>query len=92
MPNPLAALPTLKPAKRRRFFRYCRWLHVCEYFHTPMPVAFALRATAAMFALLCAMPAHPLAIPAVIGGGISFALLIQKKGRKIWTVGVLGSS
>jgi len=81
VPNPLAALLCLSQADQRRFLHYCRWLQVCEYFYTPRPVAFALRATAFMFALLFIMPAHPIAIPAVIGGGLAFALLIyQRKG------------
>jgi hypothetical protein len=75
VPNPLAALPRLSRADQYKFLRYCHWLHLCEYFLTPKPIVFALRATACMFALLLIMPAHPLAIPAVIGGGISFAFL-----------------
>ena len=75
MPNQLAVLSRLSRNNQYRFLRYCRWLQLYEYFDTPKPIAFALRATACMFALLLIMPAHPLAIPAVIGGGISFAFL-----------------
>jgi hypothetical protein len=46
----------------------------------PRPVHFALVACLIMFALLPVMPFHPLAIPTVIGGGISFALIMQSKG------------
>jgi hypothetical protein len=92
MPNQLAALPRLSQADQRRFLRYCRWLQLCETLSLPpfsfskmggcrrqvgKPVAFALRATACMFALLFIMPAHPLVIPTVIGGGLAFALFSQ---------------
>jgi hypothetical protein len=37
-----------------------------------------------MFALLFVMPAHPLAIPTIVGGGLSLALILQNaKVRKI---------
>ena len=71
-------LPKLKRLRRgnqRRFLRRLQVLYLRQYLALPLPVAFALRATACMFALVFIMPAHPLAIPAVIGGGISFALL-----------------
>lgn len=77
MPNPLAALPRLSLANQHRFLRYCRYLNIREYFGTPMPVAFALRATACMFALLFIMPAHPLSLAIIAGGALSFALLSQ---------------
>lgn len=56
-------------------------LHVL-YLHTrkpalPAPVHFSIVASLCMFALLPLMPHHPLAIPISIGGGISFALIIQ---------------
>jgi hypothetical protein len=82
--NPLAVLPCLSKANQHRFLRYCRYLNIREYFGTPMPVAFALRATACMFALLFIMPAHPLAVPTAIGGALSLALILQNaRVRKI---------
>lgn len=77
MSNLRNTLRHLNPENQRRFLRYCRWLRVCEYFHTPAPVAFGLVASLSMFALLPLMPLHPLSIPTVIGAGLSFALLLQ---------------
>jgi len=79
-------LPKLKRLRRgnqRRFLRCLQFLYLHQFLTLPFPVAFALRATACMFALLFIMPAHPLAIPAVIGGGISLAL-IATGGNKKW--------
>lgn len=44
----------------------------------PFPLAFALRATVCMFALLFVLPAHPLAIPTIVGGGLAFALIANQ--------------
>jgi putative NADPH-quinone reductase len=54
---------------------YRTYLIVARHkFALPFPVAFVLRATVCMFALLLIMPLHPMAIPAAFGGGISVAL------------------
>jgi len=55
---------------------YAIWLHTRRP-ALPAPVHFSLVASLCMFALLPIMPHHPLAIPTVIGAGISFALLLQ---------------
>lgn len=71
-------LPKLKRLRRgnqRRFLRRLQVLYLRQYLALPLPVAFALRATACMFALLFIMPAHPLAIPTVVGGALSIALI-----------------
>ena len=43
----------------------------------PAPVHFSLVASLCMFALLPLMPHHPMSFPITIGGGISFALILQ---------------
>lgn len=43
----------------------------------PRPVHFSLVASLCMFALLPLMPLRTMVIPIVIGGGVSFALLLQ---------------
>ncbi len=43
----------------------------------PAPLHFSVVAALCMFALLPLMPHNPLSIPIVIGGGISFAFLLQ---------------
>jgi hypothetical protein len=77
MQNRLEILRHLNPANQRRFLRYCRWLQFCEYFYLVPPVGFGLRAAVLILVLLVVMPFHPMAIPTAIGGGISFALLLQ---------------
>jgi hypothetical protein len=81
MSNPLASLRTLRKVNQRRFIRYLRWLKFCEYFQTPAPVAFSLRATVLMFVILAIMPFHPMAIPTAIGAGISLSLMYTGLGR-----------
>ncbi len=69
---------------------YVLWVHLRRP-ALPKPVHFALAACLCMFILLPLMPAHPLAIPTVIGTGISFTLIA--KGLVIlWTDGALASS
>ena len=70
-------LRRLSPENQRRFLRYCRWLRICEYFHTPAPVAFSLRVSVFTFVLLAIMPAHPLSLAITFGGALAFALIIQ---------------
>jgi len=72
-------LRRLSPEKQRRFLHYLRWLKVCEYFHTPAPVAFGLRVGLFTFVLIAAMPAHPLSMVIVTGGALAFALMMQSR-------------
>ncbi len=73
----LPKLKRLKAADRRRFLRRLQYLYLRQHLTLPFPVSFSLRAVAGMFALLLVMPLHPLAIPATIGGGLSFALILH---------------
>jgi hypothetical protein len=77
--NPL----TKRDLKKLNRFEQVRFLLYLIGRHTsfpalPAPVHFSLVASLTMFVLLPLMPLHPLAIPIVIGGGISFALLLQR--------------
>jgi len=74
-------LRRLSPENQRRFLHYLRWLKVCEYFHTPAPVAFGLRASLFTFVLIAVMPAHPLSMVIVTGGALAFALIMQGQKR-----------
>jgi len=66
----------LNQVDRVRVILYLLWLHTRKP-ALPRPVHFGLVASLCMFALLPAMPHHPLSIPTVIGAGVAFALLIQ---------------
>lgn len=71
----LPVLKHLNPSARRRVLWRAHWLLIQQKTDLPRPVSFALVASMAMFALLPAMPAHPMSIPVVIGAGMIFALL-----------------
>jgi hypothetical protein len=83
VPTQLKNLSRLSKGNQLRFLNYCRWLKLLEHFHTPLPIAFSLRAAALMIALLAVMPHNPMAIPTAIGGGISIALIFQPRRRPI---------
>ena len=68
----LRAWPRLHHWQRKILVIHARWLIIPRL---KPPVAFALRATFSMFALLTFLPAHPMSMPTAAGGGLAFALL-----------------
>jgi hypothetical protein len=56
---------------------YVLWLHLRRP-ALPRPVQFSLVASLCIFALLPIMPHRIIAIPAVIGGSISLALILTQ--------------
>lgn len=73
-------LPKLKRLRRgnqRRFLRCLQVLYLRQNLSLPFPVAFALRASLAAFALLFILPHHPISMPTAAGGGMAFALLFH---------------
>ena len=84
-PHPETYTHRMTRKNLRDSLRHIRWLYLRQRLTPPAlprPVHFALVACLCMFALLPLAPHHPLAFPIVIGGGLSFALLLQGGTRR----------
>jgi hypothetical protein len=76
-------LRNLNQIDRIRIILYLLWLHAhLRRPALPAPVNFGFIAALCMFALMPLVPFVPMSIPIVIGGGLSFALLLQGGYKK----------
>lgn len=65
----------LSKSERRKIAWLVRWRYIKHKTCQPAPLAFFLRSGAFAVALLSIMPAHPMAVPAAFGGGLSLSII-----------------